>query len=148
MQLNVDALKSLEKRFDIVLRELPEARRDLLERMGQKALDALRGEIGGSGKLQRWQDVHIGSLGGYAAVRPKAKTYDEHGFSVGAITTAYEYGHVQKKGRYVPAIGKRLTADRVEGRWPYARTKRQIDQIALPEAENFLRRLKEKLEDD
>lgn len=33
--------------------------------------------IGGSGRVRSWQQSYVGSGGGYAAVRPRAKTYAE-----------------------------------------------------------------------
>lgn len=45
----------------------------------------------------------------------------------------YEYGHRQQPGRYVPALGKRLKASYVKGKYTY-RTARQRALVRLPKA--------------
>lgn len=52
-----------------------------------------------NGKVKGWQESYVGSKGGYAAVRPKAKTFTEptkklgKRYAVGAVTNAIDAGH-------------------------------------------------------
>lgn len=65
----------------------------------------------------------------YAAVRAKAKT-ELRGYAAGYVTNALEGGHVQTPGRYVPAMGKKLKANRVKGKYMYRKTAAELPQIA------------------
>ena len=65
----------------------------------------------------------------YAAVRAKAKT-ELRGYAPGYVTNALEGGHVQTPGRYVPAMGKKLKANRVKGKYMYRKTAAELPQIA------------------
>lgn len=47
--------------------KLREVRRQALDEAGNKLLGAVRGRIGGTGKVQSWQEKHMGSGGGYTA---------------------------------------------------------------------------------
>lgn len=42
----------------------------------------------------------------------------------------YEYGHRQEPGRYVPALGKRLKASWVPGRFPLRDSEAELDAVA------------------
>lgn len=130
-------LEVFAQKLDNVLPQLREARRAALEDAGEEMLSAVRGRIGGSGKVQRWQEKHMGSGGGYVAVRARAKVQDEHGYAVGYVTNALEGGHRQEPGRYVPAIGRKLTRDRVPGKYMYSQSARDLDRIALSAAERI-----------
>lgn len=66
---------------------------------------------------------------GYAAVRAKAKT-ELRGYAAGYVTNALEGGHVQTPDRYVPAMGKKLKANRVKGKYMYRKTAAELPQIA------------------
>lgn len=114
-----------------VLEELPEIRRSALEEAGQEMLQAVRGRIGGTGRVQRWQAVHMGSGGGYAAVRARAREYDEHGTAVGYVTNALESGHKVREpsgraARYRP----RKRMDRVPGKHMYAESRGDLETAA------------------
>ena len=103
--------------------------------MMKRAVDTA---IGGSGKVQSWQQDRVGSKGGYAAVSPKPKTYTEVNgkgkrYAVGQVTNAIDSGH-----RFRPPSGRdryyrpRILSgrQRVEGRHFYKRAQAQIPQIA------------------
>ena len=122
-----------------LLPKLREARRAALEEAGEQMLSAVRQRIGGGGKVQRWQEKHMGSGGGYTAVRAQAKTYDEHGYAVGYATNALEGGHRQEPGRYVPAIGRKLTRDRVPGKYMYAHSAPDVQRAVAGAAEQIER---------
>lgn len=55
----------------------------------------------------------------------------------------YEYGHRQEPGRYVPAIGKRLTKSYVEPKYALQKSEQELESIAPAvlekELEEFLR---------
>ena len=61
----------------------------------------------------------------------KGNTYIAHigpDIAVAPYAVWVETGHAQQPGRYVPAIGKRLVASWVEGKWYMARTGIQMKQ--------------------
>lgn len=129
-------LNDLDKYFTDLLKKVPEERRAMFEEIAQATLTDLRGRIGGAGKVQRWQDKFVGSGGGYAAVRPKAKTYTDatgkgNRYAVGYVTNAITGGHRTPKGGYVPGKGF------------YAETQAQAEKIAWAAMERFERRIQE-----
>ncbi|MCR4935944.1 MAG: hypothetical protein K5990_05610, partial [Oscillospiraceae bacterium] len=93
--------------------------REILDRAGAQLLGTVQGHIGGTGKVQSWQDVRRGSGGGYVAVSPKPKTY-AGGYAVGYITNALEHGHrIRPPSGRAPRYKPRIKHPRVPGRWPY-----------------------------
>lgn len=141
-------MAAVSRQFDGLLAALPAARRDMFEAVAAELRSAVRRNIGGSGKVGRWQEKYVGSGGGYAAVRPAADTWAESGknrYAVGYVTNAVENGHVQRKGRFVPALGKRLARDRVEGKYFYADTRRFAEALAVRRAKEFLEELERRL---
>ena len=64
-----------------------------------------------------------------------------------AATNAIESGHKQEKGRYVPALGKKLTADRVAGKGVYAGARQRAERIAYQAAERFVKKIQQKLKE-
>lgn len=145
VNLDRGAVARLGVEFEALLRELPEERRKMYERVGAAVLARVRGRIGGSGKVQGWQDAFVGSGGGYVAVRAVAKVF-ENGYAVGQITNAVENGHRQEKGRYVPGLGKRLVRNSIPGKRAYAQTTREAEEIAYGAMETFVRQMEQKLE--
>lgn len=131
-------VKLFGEKLERVLREIPAIRREVLERAGEDALAAVRGRIGGTGRVQRWQAVHMGSGGGYAAVRARAREYDEHGTAVGYVTNALESGH-----KVWPPLGSprsnpnRWRRDRVPGKRMYDRTQGDLEVIARRAAQEI-----------
>lgn len=146
-----EGLKHLAAAFDELDEALPEARRQMYEEIGAAVLSRVRANIGGSGKVQGWQDAFVGSKGGYAAVRPKGETYEttpggKARYAVGYITNAIENGHRQESGWYVPALGKKLFRDRAEGKHFYAAAQREAEQLAYQAAERFAADIRRELE--
>lgn len=139
-------LEVFAKQLDNALPKLREIRRAALEEAGGQVLQAVRGRIGGSGRVQRWQEQYMGSGGGYAAVRAQARVKDENGYAVGYVTNALEGGHRQQPGRYVPAIQRRLTRDRVPGKYMYARSAADVERSAQWAAEQIERGMASVLE--
>ena len=125
-------LKKLERSPEVIA----QARRKALETAAPKLKQAVDTEIGGTGKVQRWQEAQIGSLFGYAAVRPKKQTWTEatkkkgNRYAVGYVTNAINSGHrfPGSRGRlkrYHSTVRKR-----VEGRHFYEAAKEKLPQIA------------------
>lgn len=132
-------IKNLDRCFAELLKKIPEERRAMFEEVSVELLDDVQRRIGGAGKVQRWQDKFTGSGGGWAAARPKAKTYTEatkHGnrYAVGYVTNAITSGHRARNGGYVS--GKGFYADAQKG----------AEQIARRAMERFERRIKEAIE--
>ena len=67
-------LDELINRFQDFLRERPEKRREMHIEVADALKRELDAQIGASGvkggKIQSWQQQHVGSGGGYAAIRP------------------------------------------------------------------------------
>lgn len=126
-----------------------------LERMGKQALQDVKQNIGGSGKVAGWQEPHMGSGGGYVAVRAKAKTYQttKNGkrYAVGYVTNSVEGGHRtggQRPGpkadgyRYRPRYKKAA----VPGRWFYDIVRRQMDGMSQDEMDELMKIIVDGLE--
>lgn len=126
-----------------------------LERMGKQALQDVKQNIGGSGKVSGWQEPHMGSGGGYVAVRAKARTYQttKNGkrYAVGYITNSIEGGHRtggQRPGpkadgyRYRPRYKKAA----VPGRWLYDIVRRQMDGMSQDEMDELMKIIVDGLE--
>lgn len=126
-----------------------------LERMGKQALQDVKQNIGGSGKVSGWQEPHMGSGGGYVAVRAKARTYQttKNGkrYAVGYVTNSVEGGHRtggQRPGpkadgyRYRPRYKKAA----VPGRWFYDIVRRQMDGMSQDEMDELMKIIVDGLE--
>ena len=109
MAVTVDTsgLDRLMESWDALVKQFPEKKRGLLEQIGARLLQEVRTGIGGTGKVSGWQAPHMGSGGGYVAVRPKAETYQTtksgKRYAVGYITNAIEGGHRRGEGVPLPA---------------------------------------------
>lgn len=144
-------LERLAADFNALLHDYPEWRREMYEEMGRAVLEDVQRGFG-NGEVSGWQDAVVGSGGGYAAVRAKKETFTRDGgsgkpYAVGYVTNSIESGHKQEKGRYVPALGKKLTADRVAGKGVYAGARQRAEQIAYQAAERFVRKIQQKLKE-
>lgn len=95
--VNLSELESLSQALNELLEEFPEMRRELHEQLGKLAKHEVDNAINASGlndsngKIRRWQEIYIGSKGGYAAVRPIYTSTGEN--SPGAITRYLNQGH-------------------------------------------------------
>ncbi len=143
------------------LSSLKDAQRRAHLAVGEAILADVKRRIGGSGKVQSWQAAHIGSGGGYVAVRAKADTFytqqnaagetswGAQRYAVGYITNAIENGHDQNLGMFVGDLsstsfwggqldgGARLVHRRVAGRGFYADARGSADTIAQSAAQDF-----------
>lgn len=133
---------------------LREARRQAMEAAGPKLKTLLDGEIGGTGKVRRWQEAAVGSGGGYSAVRPKANTWAEDGrgrttrYQVGRVTKAIESGHAFPAPGGKQGYRPRIRSGRmsVPGRHFYEAAQARVPEIAREAAEQVLDALKQHLE--
>ena len=66
---------------------------------------------------------------------------------MGRVTNALESGHRQQPGRYVPAIQRKLTRDRVPGRYMYARSAPDMERAARSAAAQIEGEMEHILED-
>lgn len=133
---------------------LARAKRQAFEASATKMKAVVDREIGGSGRVQSWQEKCVGSGGGYAAVRPKKETWTEktkkkgHQYAVGYVTNAINSGHrfPTPSGRkyYKPKI--RSGAMTVKGRKFYQQAQAQTGQIAQETAEQIVQTVMDHLE--
>ena len=144
----IDSWNALLKRF-------PEGKQKALESIGRDLLLNVRDEIGGEGKVSGWQEAHMGSEGGYVAIRAKAKTYQTtkngNRYAVGYVTNAIEGGHRtggQRPGpkadgyRYRPRYKKAA----VPGKWFYAAVRKQMDGMTRDEVDELMKIIVDGLE--
>ncbi len=104
------------------------------------------GMVRRTGKVAGWQEHHLGSGGGYAAVRPVAKTFHK-GYAVGYITNALESGHRVRypsgySKRYVPKV----TRDKTRAFLFYKNSEREATRLAQEAAERVAQKVATALE--
>ena len=102
-----------------------------------------------TGTVLSWQEQYIGSGGGYAAVRPRAKTFTETNgkgkrYAVGQVTNAIESGHKFPtpsgvSRRYKPRI--RSSALKVRPYAFYAAAMVNVPALARETADQILQAL-------
>ena len=128
--VDTTGLDRLVESWDALVQRFPQEKRSALAEMGADLLRKVRGEIGGTGKVAGWQAPHMGSGGGYVAVRVKANTYQvtKSGkrYAVGYITSAIEGGHKIRKPQGGKGYRSRVKVAAVPGRWAYDAVRRQL----------------------
>lgn len=156
IQIDAAELDRLAERLAQSPELLRQARRQAFEAAAPRLLALVQTQIGGSGRVMSWQEKFVGSKGGYAAVRPRAKTWietkkEKKRYAVGYVTNAINSGH-RKRGRsYVQ--DKRLrgyrtgsSADRVDGKHFYETAQELAAPVARQAAEEIVAALMEHLE--
>lgn len=156
-EINIDAaeLDRLVERLAQSPEIIREAKRRAFESASPKLLALVQAQIGGTGRVKSWQGKYVGSRGGYAAVRPRARTWIEtkqaKRYAVGYVTNAVNSGH-RKRGRGTYQ-DKRLKsyktisqADWVGGRHFYEAAQEQAAPVAQEAAEEIVAALLECLE--
>lgn len=97
--VEVNGIQELDATLNEMLREIPEARRELHERLSKMLKSEVDTAIDQSGlndsrnKIKSWQEERVGSKGGYAAIRPLKGPGLVGPNSPGAITNYLEHGH-------------------------------------------------------
>jgi hypothetical protein len=149
--VDLKALDQLDKDLQGILDELPERRRELHERIAKVIKNEVDVQISrsglndGSGRIRNWQEQHVGSGGGYAAVRAADSSTGDN--SPGAITNYLENGHKIREPsgidkNYRPRIKKAY----VDGYHFYASARSGVESKAITEAEDYVKEISEKLE--
>lgn len=146
--VNTSGLAELCTRIENVNNSIHELQRAAHERLGQVLQRTVRGNISTSlndshGKIASWQDVFVGSSGGYVAVRAATSPAGRDG--AGAVTNYLENGHVKrrkrtyvrKQTRNVRIIRAQASNNWVEGRHFYQKSKSAVQQEVQREAENL-----------
>lgn len=127
--VDADDLKKIIEQWDHVLREIPGAKRLLLEHLGAQMKKSVLSHLGPSEHVAGWQSTFPGSGGGYVAVRPKAKT-EYKGYAVGYITNALENGHITPSGTFVSGKGFYAAARNELGQGLDEKVLRLVEQVA------------------
>lgn len=153
--IELSGFDQLEKSWDTLLKQFPQERKAVLEKLGQQILEKVQREIGGTGKVAGWQAPHVGSGGGYVAVRAKANTYQTtkngHKYAVGYITNAIEGGHKTAGSRPGPKSERyryrgRNMVPAVPGRWFYDAVRQDLDGVTQEEINELLQLIVDGLE--
>lgn len=152
--VDTSGIDDLLESWDRLVRQFPDTKRALLERLAPQMLQAVRRAVGGSGKVAGWQEPHMGSGGGYAAVRPRAETYQATRsgtrYAVGYITNAIEGGHRHggPRGSTKPDYHyrPRFKTAAVPGRWFYAAVRQELPGMLQSEIQQLLDMIADGLE--
>ena len=111
-----EEIDRLRKRLERSPEAFQRARRARFEEAAREAKEIVDRQIGGSGKVQSWQEHTVGSRGGYARVAPKKETWTErtrkagNRYAAGAVTNAIVSGH-----RFPSPSGRRDYRPRIRG---------------------------------
>ena len=142
------ALDRFAEKLEQAPQVMKEAKRHAFQAAAPRLLAAVRTEIGGSGKVQRWQGAYVGSKGGYAAARPRAKTFaeDRRGretkYAVGYVTNAINSGHGPPRNK----AGYYASTRRVAGKQFYQRAQARAEDVAQETGQQIIQALKDHLE--
>ena len=119
----------------------PELRK-ALEQMWRYLLLDVQRKIGGSGKVAGWQAPHMGTKGGYVAVRAKADTYQTtksgKRYAVGYVTNAIEGGHRHGGPRGGKGYRPRYRKAAVPGKWFYQAVRQDVDEMGQEEVDALM----------
>lgn len=140
----IGSLQDVAEDFSRVRREFHEAvaeeiREEVLKSLGSRAKSS-------TGKVAGWQESVVGTLGGYAAMRPRKGKNGKYAY--GYITNAIESGHAISRPRkarkgYRARIKKRY----VLGLHFYERAKPLAEKWAIDGANRLADTIKQKLEE-
>lgn len=111
--IDISGLTEFSRKLNRLLDEAPEMRRKFHEEIAEMAKEQIDAHITNSGiednnsKIRDWQEEHVGSGGGYAAIRASDESTGAN--SSGVITNYLEGGHgIRSSGgqakRYEPNI--------------------------------------------
>lgn len=146
---SVDAseLDALIDRWAKLLQDYPGIKGELMERVGKRMEQAVRGQVRASGmkdggsKVAGWQKYYVGSRRGYAAVRAigSSEGAAPGPNSPGAITNYTELGHLvrQASGKSGKRRASRRKVGAVKGYHYYERSEGQVEEIGSIELPAF-----------
>lgn len=148
--VDTTSLDRLVESWDALVQRFPQEKRSALAAMGDELLQQVRGEIGGTGKVAGWQAPHMGSGGGYVAVRAKANTYQTtkggKRYAVGYISKAVEGGHKIRKPQGGKGYRPRIKVAAVPGRWSYDAVRRQLAGMSQKDVDALMTLITDGLE--
>ena len=152
--IDMGMLSEFSAALDALVKDSPELQRELHTELADELKRALDGSISSavndsSGHVRSWQEKHVGSKGGYAAVRPAKGTLSRGGksYRIAAVTEYLERGHKPRRpsgadDNYRP----RLKNAYVDGRHFYSKTYNKIERTAISRAERLVNTIAERLE--
>lgn len=141
------------ERWDDAVRQIPGMKAAVLEGAGDRVREAVRDAVDASGlndrrgRVKLWQDRHVGSRGGYVAVRADsvmvtAGPRDRQTLNAGALTNYLTSGHrVRQPSGRAKRYVSRARMTRVRGYDFYKTATAQAERIALEAAQDFLDRI-------
>lgn len=180
--LERERLRRFVQYWDELLQAVPEARKEAMEAAGEAVKRALDAQIqradlsswAAKGRVRSWQELRLGSGGGYAAVSPwkgtvysfdrrtgfggryRQHTWDGKPVTARQVTGWLERGHgtgatgqtetiwTKRKGQHQRKV--RWGSGYVAGRQFYARTKDDALDLALKAADKVLCRVADEVE--
>ena len=134
--------------WDDAIQRIPDLKREALEAMGKAVQQEVREQISrrgvhdSQGRVAKWQEMRIGSKGGYVAVSPSPDEAVQVTRS-GETTTSKDVTRYLERGHGIPTPSgrnrryqPRITSHRtyVPGRMFYSWAKMDAQKIALEEA--------------
>lgn len=137
-------LNDLSKRYKGEKRAMFERAGELLKKHLDESIDAKLNDE--HGRVKSWQQVQVGSKGGYAAIRPIKKPKGKDG--PGAITGYLESGHRIRRpsGKAKSKARRRINVPYVSGRYFYRDTAKQMETEAEKLANEFAETIAKDLE--
>jgi hypothetical protein len=149
--IDLTDLNSFDEDLKALLEEVPERRRELHERIA----DAMKEEVDfqiansglndNSGRIKNWQSWHVGSRGGYAAVRASDKSIGDN--SPGAITNYLENGHkIREPSENSKKYRPRIKTPYISGYHFYQSARNNVEWRAIAEAEEYVKEIAQRLE--
>ena len=149
--IDIRKLSELGENLERAMKEFPADRRAAHEELGKILKQRLDASISARvndahGKIRGWQEVHVGSRGGYVAIRPAKNPSGKDGAA--AVTGYLESGH---RIRLPSGKAKRLQKSRIRvayirGRYFYRDTAREIERDAQQIMENLAQTVAKKIE--
>ena len=153
-EIDIRGMDEFDRALSDLLEEFPEMRRELHEKLAAEAKKEVDAAISSSGltdshgNIRRWQVKHVGSGGGYAAVR--AASEKEGGGtgpdSAGAITNYLESGHKIRPTSGQTRRRGRARVAYVNGYHFYQTARSSFEAKAIRLAEQFSDKLADRLE--
>ena len=141
--LEIHGMDELNRVLDEVIKEFPNERRRLHERIADIAENIVKQQAG-NGTLANMQESFVGSKGGYAAVKPRRGETGPN--SPGAITNYNENGHrIRRPSGLSKRYRPRIHTVYVSGRHFYQKSRSLVEAAAIRECENFASELAKKL---
>lgn len=154
--VTVNGLDRLAKAMDEIVKESPEMRRQVHEQLGDVLLGVVQKNVrshlnDSHGKISDWQQIYIGSRGGYAAVR--ADSYPPGPNGAGAVTNYLENGHVKRVNRlWSPTQSRRTlhlrareSGNWVRGRRFYAMSRTDAPRLIMKAANDLAKQIADRL---